>query len=197
MQQAPPSTECPECRGTAAGRGTHQQPPCPGRICCCRSCCILTDHGLPYPRGSLRWGRRSFKWRWRAIALATAGCALPAPCAGRRAARLLPYRSGPSLLPIPHLHGLALPLPAVPGESTSGSTRVPVPTSLMAWSPGRCQVRGSHPGAPQSLGVFAPLEPPAAQVHSGCFECKLDIAARAAGNNICTVNRQTVILINR
>lgn len=36
-----------------------------------------------------------------------------------------------------------------------------------------------------------------AQVHSGCFECKLDIAARAAGNNICTVNRQTVILINR
>lgn len=59
---------------------------------------------------------------------------------------------------------------------------------------GRCEAATlEHP----QVWVFASLEQPMAQVHSGCFECKLDVAARAAGNNICTVNRQTVILINR
>lgn len=106
-----------------------------------------------------------------------------------------------SFSPSRHLHGHTF-LPAAPGGGTSGSTRIPgmphIPDGVPGtWSPGRWQVPGSHPGAPQSLGVFAPLEQPAAQVHSGCFECKLDIAARAAANNICTVNRQTVILINR
>lgn len=33
--------------------------------------------------------------------------------------------------------------------------------------------------------------------HLSCFECKLDIIGKAAENNICTVNRQTVLLINR
>lgn len=60
---------------------------------------------------------------------------------------------------------------------------------------GTCE--GVTPEHPKVGGVFAPLGQPTAQVHSGCFECKLDIAARAVGNNICTVNRQTVILINR
>lgn len=89
------------------GGGTRQQPPCPGGTCCCRSCCILADMGchILVDHTSLRWGRRSFEWRWRAIALATAGCALPAPCAELRAARAAALSIRPlaarRLLPIP------------------------------------------------------------------------------------------------
>lgn len=51
-------------------------------------CCILVDHG------SQRWGQKSFEWRRRVIALATAGCASPAPaCRAEGSPRLLPYRS--------------------------------------------------------------------------------------------------------
>lgn len=94
---------------------------------------------------------------WRAIALATAGCALPAPCAGRRAARPLPYRSGPRLLPIPHLQGHALPLPAVPGEGTPGSTRIPVPHSPDGMVPRPVAGVREPPGSTPKFGCVCPF----------------------------------------
>lgn len=107
-------------------------------------CHILMDRTL------LRWGRRSFEWRWRAIALATAGCALPAPCAERRAARAAALSIRPLAAPAasPHpgtfmdtlfsLLRLEGGPPAVPASQGC-------PTSLMAsrvrgpLAGGRCQ----------------------------------------------------------
>lgn len=67
--------------------GLRWDPPGVARSCSARGgpvaamrCRVLMDPALQ------RWGRESFEWRWRAIALATAGCALPAPACERRAA---------------------------------------------------------------------------------------------------------------
>lgn len=91
--------------------------------------CILTDRRVLVDRTWLRWGRRSSEWRWRAIALATAGCAYPLRVPGG----CCPI-DPPAPLPIPHLHRHALPLPAgLRGHS--GSARIPVPPALLAHGP--------------------------------------------------------------
>lgn len=140
VQRAPSKHRAPRGAGAQPQGGvTHRRPPCPGRTCCCRSCLMLTDMGcrILVDHTLLRWGRRSFEWRWRAIALATAGCALPAPCAELRATRAAALSIRP----------LAAPA-ASPHPTTFMDT---LPLSLL------CLER-VPPAAPTSQGPTSPME---------------------------------------
>lgn len=150
------------CRCTAAGRG-HSRPARAEPV----AAAVVSPSRIWVAIPSwvallLRWGRRSFEWRWRAIALATAGCALPAPCAELRAARAaaLSIRplTAPAASPHPTTSMDTLPLSLLCLE------RLPlaVPTSQCPTSPmergplarGRCE--GATLGHPK-VWVCLPL----------------------------------------
>lgn len=165
---------------------------------------VLMDHTLQ------RWGSRSFKWHWRAIALATAGCASPVPASE-------PSRVEGSSCCCPtacHCFSscfLYWP-PCTPRSSPcQGWKEGPLTTHVgCSVSPEASQMHaGSTSWRSYSTALLTSPQSPrfwclslwqghvAPRAHSGCFECKVAIAARAAENNICTAKRQTVVLINR
>lgn len=84
------------------------------------------------------------------------------------------------------------------GQLASGSPQ----WGAGARSPHNPQHVGAGPRSPHAvtkmhLLIYFFANSHVVYAHLSCFECKLDIIAKAAENNICTVNRQTVLLINR
>lgn len=162
-------------------------------------CSVAASSWITLHRG----GAGSMEWRWRVIALATAGCASPVPQGGQPTATA---PSIPSPLPSQEVSvPFVVTLLSLPWVKRGAHRQHPHPYSIPhpqehPLARQHMQELPHHPprGAPQPFCCACPLlMGHVARAHPGCFECKLDITARAAENNICTVNRQTVILINR